>query len=207
MPLSSNGLMSLALVDDFLYVGGGDGKVKKLSISGGKWVMTHEAQLDSKVVSISPSSDKKELIVGTNGGKLYRMLTTDLSFMLHTDAHTGSINDLNFGSRSDQFISIDENGAVKMWDLSEYKSVFTGAVSKNSKGSSCCIAGDDHSIVTGWRDGSVRAFDVSGTVLWDIASAHRGSVTSVYCDANYILTGGEDGAVRIWARTNRKLLI
>lgn len=101
MPLSSNGLMSLALVDDFLYVGGGDGKVKKLSIGGGKWVMTHEAQLDTKVVSIACSSDKKELIVGTNGGKLYRMLTTDLSFMLHTDAHTGSINDLNFGNRSD----------------------------------------------------------------------------------------------------------
>jgi hypothetical protein len=55
----------------------------------------------AKVVSIASSSDKKELIVGTNGGKIYRMLTTDLSFMLHTDAHTGSINDLNFGKRSD----------------------------------------------------------------------------------------------------------
>lgn len=207
MPLSSNGLMSLAFVDDFLFVGGGDGKVKKLSIGGGKWVMTHEAQLDSKVISIANSSDKKEIIVGTTGGKLYRMLTTDLSFMLHTDAHTGSINDLNFGSRSDQFLTIDENGAVKMWDLSEYKSIFTGFVSKNSQGSSCCIAGDDGSIVSGWRDGAIRSFDGSGRILWEIASAHRGSVTSIYVDANYILSGGEDGAVRVWARTNRKLLI
>ena len=94
-----------------------------------------------------------------------------------------------------------------MWDLSEYKSIFTGVVSKSSRGSSCCIAGDDGSIVTGWRDGSVRSFDGAGRVLWEIASAHRGSVTSVYCDANYILSGGEDGAVRVWARTNRKLLI
>jgi hypothetical protein len=101
MPLSSNGLMALEMIDDFIFVGGGDGKVKKLSIGGGKWVMTHEAQLDSKVVSIASSGDKKELVVGTNGGKIYRMLTTDLSFMLHTDAHTGSINDLNFGKRSD----------------------------------------------------------------------------------------------------------
>ena len=44
-------------------------------------------------------------------------------------------------------------------------------------------------------------------MLWEIANAHRGSVTSVYADANYVLSGGEDGAVRVWARTNRKLLI
>lgn len=48
-------------------------------------------------MSISVSNDKKELIVGTTGGKLYRILTTDLSFMLHTDAHTGCINDISFG--------------------------------------------------------------------------------------------------------------
>jgi hypothetical protein len=52
-------------------------------------------------VSITVSSDKKELMIGSAGGKLYRMLTTDLSFMLHTDAHTGSINDLVFGNRND----------------------------------------------------------------------------------------------------------
>ena len=43
MPVSSNGLLSIAIIDDFLFVGGGDGKVKKLSIAGGKWNMTHEA--------------------------------------------------------------------------------------------------------------------------------------------------------------------
>lgn len=35
MPLSSNGLLSIALMDEFIFVGGGDGKVKKLSIGGG----------------------------------------------------------------------------------------------------------------------------------------------------------------------------
>lgn len=101
MPISSNGLMAMAIIDEFVFVGGGDGKVKKLNIAGGKWVLTHEAPLDSKVISISSSSDKKELVVGTSGGKIFRMLTTDLSFMLHTDAHTGCINDLAFGGRSD----------------------------------------------------------------------------------------------------------
>lgn len=43
MPISSNGLMAIAVVDDFIFVGGGDGKVKKLNIGGGRWSLTHEA--------------------------------------------------------------------------------------------------------------------------------------------------------------------
>lgn len=35
IPLSSNGVLSLAMVDDHVYVGGGDGKVKKLNIASG----------------------------------------------------------------------------------------------------------------------------------------------------------------------------
>jgi cilia- and flagella-associated protein 52 len=153
------------------------------------------------------SADKKELIAGTAGGKVYRMLLADLAFMLHTDAHTGSINDLVFGNRSDQFLAIDENGAVKLWDLSEYKSIFTSLPLKNGRGSACCIAKDDNTMVTGWRDGFIRCYESSGRIIWEIAQAHRGSVTSLYVDANYILSGGEDGAVRVWARTTRKLLI
>jgi hypothetical protein len=58
--------------------------------------------LDSKVMSLSTSNDKREIIAGTIGGKLYRILVDDLSFMLHTDAHAGGINDLHFSpKRSD----------------------------------------------------------------------------------------------------------
>ena len=101
MPIASNGVLCMAMMDDYIFVGGGDGKVKKLNIAQGKWTLTHEVQLDNKVMSISVSPDKKELLVGSAGGKLYRMLTGDLTFMLHTDSHTGCINDLNFGRRSD----------------------------------------------------------------------------------------------------------
>lgn len=43
--------------------------------------------------------------------------------------------------------------------------------------------------------------------MWEVANAHRGAITAIYADANYILSGGEEGAVRVWARANRKLLI
>ena len=48
-------------------------------------------------MSMNLSIDKQELIVGTEGGKLYRVLTNDLSFLLHSDAHVNTINDVSFG--------------------------------------------------------------------------------------------------------------
>jgi hypothetical protein len=35
--------MAIAMVDENIYVGGGDGKVKKLNIASGRWSLTHEA--------------------------------------------------------------------------------------------------------------------------------------------------------------------
>lgn len=99
---------------------------------------------------------------------------------------------------------------VKLWDLSEYKAIFSILPPvKDAKGQSCTIALDDLSFVTGWKDGFVRCYDPNGNgrILWEIISSHRGAVTSLFVDANYIITGGEDGAVRLWARTTRKLLI
>lgn len=78
-----------------------------------------------------------------------------------------------------------------MWDLSEYKCLFTAHPSKMCGGTSCAIAKDDNQVITGWRDGFIRSFDSSnGQTLWEMAGAHRGAVTTVYADSNYILSGG-----------------
>lgn len=54
------------------------------------------------------------------------------------------------------------------------------------------VAKDDGSIMTGWQDGFIRCFDsvFRKTMLWEIAGAHRGAVTAIYADQNYLLTGG-----------------
>lgn len=123
MPLSSNGVCCAALQGDFLYVGAGDGKIKKISLVNNAWTLTHEAALDSKVVSINLSPNGQELIVGTAQGKIYRVLVNDFSYLLHSDSHFSTINDLCFGADSNQFVAIDEGGLIKLWDLSEYKAV------------------------------------------------------------------------------------
>lgn len=209
MPLSSNGVTCGALSGDFLYVGAGDGKIKKVNIGGGAWTLTHEAALDSRIVSINLSSNEQELIVGTAQGKIYRVLCADFSYLLHADSHFACINDVSFGADSDRFVAIDESGALKVWDLSEYKPLLTLQAPRQVGGVCCFVARDDGSVLTGWRDGFLRCFDIvnAKAQIWEVANAHRGAVTKIYADANYILTGGEDGAVRVWSRAVRKLLI
>ncbi len=114
IPISSHGLLCFVLVDGMLYTGGGDGKLKKINITAGSWALEKEIQLDGKVISLSQSIDKKELICGTSNGKIYRVLTGDLTYLLHTDAHVGCINDVAFPlNSSDYFATIDE--AVRLW--------------------------------------------------------------------------------------------
>jgi len=143
MPLTSNGIICGIVDSDSLYVGGGDGKIKKVSLVGGSWTLTHEAQLDSRVMSINISNDKGELIVGTAGGKMYRVLTNDLSYLLHSDAHISCINDIAFGSDSNIFVTADEAGALKVWDLSEYKCLGSYYPSRASGASSVCFSKND----------------------------------------------------------------
>jgi len=76
-------------------------------------------------MSINLAKDGKELIAGTVGGKIYRVIMQDLSFLLHSDAHTGIVKDIAFGNSSDKFASIDSNGALKLWDLADYKCLYT----------------------------------------------------------------------------------
>ena len=41
---------------------------------------------------------------------------------------------------------------------------------------------------------------------WEIP-AHRGNISSIYVDGNYIITGGDDGIARIWTRKTHELTI
>ena len=114
IPISTRGLMSFIIIEGYLYIGGGDGKVKKVNIGSGNWTLEKEAQLDGMILSMSASIDTKEIICGTSYGKIYRVLTSDLTYMLHTDAHINSINDVSFPlASSDYFATICDSVIFK----------------------------------------------------------------------------------------------
>jgi cilia- and flagella-associated protein 52 len=204
MPIAKSGLICMSVLGNTLFVGSGDNTIKRLQIADdGMWNLTHEAALDSKIMSVVVSPEGKELLVGTSEGRIYRVLTDDLSFLLHTNSHSGAIKNLNVdATSSDHFVSIDDEGVLKLWDLSTYKPVIACSSGRQGlHGSSCCIAKDDKQILTGWSDGFVRCFDGQDSSLhWELANAHRGSVNCIYADQLYIITGGADGSVRVWSR-------
>lgn len=68
------------------------------------------------------------------------------------------------------------------------------------------FAPDGRSIVSGWSDGSIRAFSPqTGTRLLVINDAHAGGVTALCCanDSRTLVSGGEAGHVRVWALEGR----
>ena len=98
---------------------------------------------------------------------------------------------------------------MKVWDLSEYKCLGSYYPNRQAGASSVTIATDDQMVIVGYRDGTIRGFDVfnAKSQIWEISNGHRGHVSSLYADSNYMLSGGQDGAVRVWARGTRQLLI
>lgn len=108
----SNGVTALVMPrDNSMIIGGGDGKIKKMTMENGKQVLTQEIQLDSRIISLSLTSDKKEVIVATLSGYIYRVLTDDLTFTLHSISHTKSVNDCVFLSPTDneRCFCVDDN--------------------------------------------------------------------------------------------------
>ena len=66
-----------------------------------------------------------------------------------------------------------------------------------------CVAftKDGKAIVSGWSDGSIRAFGPqSGKLMYVIGDAHGGGVTAITStnDCERIVSGGKDGQVRVW---------
>ena len=159
-------------------------------------------------MNISSDIEKKEILCGTSTGKIYRVLTSDLSAHLHTDSHIASLNDIAFPLNSNEiFGTIDDIGVIKVWDTSEYRVIFNAFSDTKEQGSSLCFD-NETSLITGWKGGSIKCYDIKEkALLWSIAIAHRGSVNCIFSDANYMLTCGEDGPIRVWSKETHKLLL
>jgi len=139
-------------------------------------------------------------------------MTSDLTSTVNCEGHVSHISEVAFRPGQTQiFATIDHAGLVLVWDIDNLvvKTRMSPGTLKKPKGTCLCIA-DDNSIVTGWEDGFIRAFEVTDSkfspLKWEIVNSHRGAVTSLYCDENYILSGGEDGVVRVWARKTHKMV-
>lgn len=205
VPASTNGVLCLASDSaGALYVGCGDGRVKKYSGSDTSWDVIAETTLRGAVGSLSVASDGGYLLAGTSEGRVYRVDAATLEAAETETSHVGAVTCLSFNKdRSDVFATGSDDGTVRVWDLNDYRVTASGG----GVGQPCSVFHDVGAIVSGWKDGVLRSHDSeTGAEQWKL-QAHRGEVTSVVATEFSVVSGGADGKVAVWLRRSRELLL
>lgn len=144
-----------ALISEWsLIVGGGDGTIKRVVREGSvqnntlNHSITHEIQLNGKIMSMGLTADKREIVCSTANGYIYRIIPEDLTYSLHSISHTSPVNDTCFNNRfNDKIFTVDDNGNVYLWDLNDFNLIgYILPTSQHDKVKSLCI-GDDGKII------------------------------------------------------------
>mmetsp|Transcript_97321 Transcript_97321/g.272366 ORF Transcript_97321/g.272366 Transcript_97321/m.272366 type:complete len:625 (-) Transcript_97321:82-1956(-) len=210
LPVCNNGCTSLAAYGDILYIAGGDGRVKALRGADTHWDTLAENVLEGDVAALTASADGAELVAGTRNGKLWRLLSSDLTATLQAATHTDEVTDIAFGLSSDVVCTASRAGEVYLLDLSDYMPIVS--CPSRSSARSVAISSVTGEIIVGYDDGAVRVWPGRRShstgkqgPIWEL-QAHRGGVTALRESPNFIVTGGNDCAVRFWHRTTRELL-
>lgn len=194
--VSSNGVLSLCTSGDVVFAGSGDGKIKRLRGHDVKWDIEREVQLSGKITSLTMSYDSSTLFAGTDSGSIYQISTSDLKSTLLEESHVGPVVSVLFDEDdNDTFCTASKDGTIRLWDLTDYAIVSLVQAASEAT----CIVLRANKILSGWADGFIRCFDAKSEKQdWQIINAHRGGVTTITCNSQYIVTGGTDGAVRLW---------
>ena len=204
LPISTNGILSLCCQNDFVFVGAGDGKVKKLQGNDQYWTIVGEAQLNGRITTLTLRADGEELMVGTDTAKMYSLRCEDLSFRLVQESNVSQINCVAFGSKSDVFATVSQDGCVRVMDLSDYSVL---AHARGSCGAQVVTFAGDDILLTGWEDGAVRLFDANNcNSIGQMPKCHRGRVTCIAVGGEFYYTAGDDGAMRVWNRSNLQFI-
>lgn len=218
----NNGVSSIVFVkeDNEIIVGGGDGKVKKITRQGESTQpggvnhsLVQEIIFPGKISSLSLTSDKKEIIVCTTIGKTFRILTSNFKYTLHSIAHTSSVNDVAYKkNKNDECYTVDDNGGAYLIELNDFNLLSEHNCSDMSanqivEAKSISVAEDDETVFIGYSNGLLRNCSSDLEAKNFEIPTHKGSVNCLFINANYILTGGEDGIVRVWARKTHELII
>eukprot|EP00395_MALV-II_sp_L67-2_P000232 gene232-383_t len=211
VPVLNGGITGLVVLDpETLVVCGGDGKVKRIRGADTHWDLIKENILEAPCMGVTLAADGKELLCSTKNGKLWRLLSRDLTTTLHSASHTAGVLKTSFGSRSsERMATVSEAGEMFLWDLSDYTHIQSTRLKVPII--CVCISEEENEILCGCDDGFIRTFQLSKRAqntapIWEVASAHRGRVTAIREWTQYIVSGGQDAYCRVWHRKTREML-
>jgi len=209
-PVCSGGAKAICASDDYVFVGGGDGTVKRLYGHGSSWKLDAEMTLNGPVTSLTCHSNGN-LFAGTSTGYVFEIDANQMQVRKHTQSETAALVGVSFKkSCSIRFATLSYTGQVRVWDLSDYSVVSsTGPAQKGEFGT--CLVFDENGpteeVIAGYSSGFVRSFDPkTGRRLWEISPAHAHGVSSICAARLYLATGGTRGGVRLWSRSTKSQL-
>ena len=77
--------------------------------------------MDGSIVSVSSPPGQAQILVGTNGGNIYRLQIDTSESRLVASSHVSPVVAVSFGTRSDIFATVSKNGNLRAWDLTDYR--------------------------------------------------------------------------------------
>jgi len=204
-----------------LIIGGGDGTVThfRLSKNNNEWAHAKTLSLGEKAsvnslalrMSADADADAKFILATTTESKLFRIdfdFDSDaqsLAASLLFESAFSAIAQIAFGPKYNHiFATLTTDAILKLWDLSDYRSVGEVREFKVRKRGTALAFGADAQILCGFDDGSMVCYKIEKTELtmaWRMSAAHRGRVNSlkVLSERAMVLSGGDDGLLNIWS--------
>lgn len=136
-----------------------------------------------------------ELLIATNAAKIYRTHQESLQSSVYCEGALGPMRDVAISSNSELYAVA--GAYLYVYDFCELQLVTMCRTSVPN----CCLAfsEDLSQVIAGGEDGFVKAFGVNKcapvqhNAAWEIVNAHKGAVSSIHVDQQYIITGGNDG--------------
>ena len=210
MRLCSGGITAMCRGPDGIYIGGGDGTLRRMVGAQASWEEADSVQLNGSVTSLSFQSSGGTIRAGTNDGKIYTIASGEEGMVIGTviQSEIDSVIAVSFSSKSsERFATMTQSGIVRTWNLGDYAATMQTKSFSRDRGTCMVYDSGVDQIITGWSSGCVRAFsDATGELLWEIPRAHKGAVRSVASTPLFYATGGEQGTLRLWSRSSRMML-
>ncbi|CDJ56454.1 WD domain, G-beta repeat-containing protein, putative [Eimeria maxima] len=188
----------MALVRSQLFAGTEDGQLLRLGTD--RLSPASLCQVSGAITSLVAAPDSSMLWAATSANNLYRIDARTLTPHLKHSAHVGSINQATFPEECSQILATCSASDVRLWDMKTYREMLRIQL----PGVEClCVAfaPDGSSIISGWKDGRIRAFTPeTGKLLFCIEQAHKDGVTAIAATrvGRRLVSGGLSGQFRVW---------